>query len=259
MAENLKIFKQWAADSLGSKLHEEDLSYYREDEPAWSEILGESFLHVTAIEYDGAKLVAEITLPKKDYRFGQADAEEGGDASGDIANAMLVFQTLQHLTPQQAADERVWLYLTHCKLWNYARARWPLPADAEDLKRQVRLHYHVPNTNRSLVRDNAISRLWWMGYVANRSNLGLENTLQILLYRSDVRANLLERPSLAASEEIFNGVMQLLSESYDDDRRMFARGEFRERMKTLNRIGGKRMLNALGQVNVYRFAKENSG
>ncbi len=257
MTEKLKIYTQRAAEFLKKKLHSGNLGIYAEDEPKWEEFLGEDFLHETSLLFDGSRLASSIVLPKtQSERVGDVG---DGDASGDVANAKLVFQSLQHLTPQQAADERVWLYLTHCPLWHYARARWPMPSDADGRIKQIRLHYQVPNTNRGLVRDNAISRLWWMGFVADRSQLGLDRTLQILLYRSDVRANLLERPSLAASEEIFNGVMQLLSESYDGDRRMFVRGEFRDRMKTLNRIGGRRMLNALGKAVVYRFAKNNSG
>ncbi len=242
--------------ALRKKVHKGDLDCYSSETSSWEEILGEGCLRETSIQFEGAELAREIVIPNALARSIGTDPDDGEDAKGDIANAKLVFQSLQHLTPQQAADERVWLYLTHCPLWAYSRARWPIPTDAQGRRKIVRLHYTPVNNNRSWFRDNAVSRLWWMGYVANRSNLGLEDTLQILLFKSDVRANLLDRPGLGTSEEIFNGVIQMLLESYDGDRGLFERNAFRKCMKGLNRIGGRRMLNALGQVSVYRFGKD---
>ena len=107
-----------------------------------------------------------------------------------------------------------------------------------------------------MIRDNAVSRLWWMGYIASRCHdYDLKKTLNILLRDSDVRASLLERSSMSMSNEIFSGVVRLLGKSLDerseDDKAedkspsIYVRKNFRELMKMLNRRGGRIMLNAL--------------
>jgi len=168
----------------------------------------------------------------------------------DKENCLVVYESLKNMTPQQAADERVWAYLTHFELWEYTQRRWELDReDREKAIKSIRTHYFVPGA-RGLIRDNAVSRLWWMGQVANRlkqhdSAFSAENSLEILLHQSDVRANLLERSSFAMSIEIFGTVMRWLKNSYEGDKILFERENFRQFMKHLNRKGGRVMLNAL--------------
>src|SRR6266404_3625505 len=47
----------------------------------------------------------------------------------DSENVRRVFQWLHHLTPVQASDPRLWVYLTHGPYANYTAARWPIDAD----------------------------------------------------------------------------------------------------------------------------------
>lgn len=163
----------------------------------------------------------------------------------DAENCVIVYESLKDLTLQQATDERVWARLTHFDLWDYVQRRWPLnPNKPEQAMRSIRAHYFVSGI-RGFFRDNGVSRLWWMGWIASRcTHFSIERTLEILLYQSDVRANLLER-SYGMSAEIFNAVMKQLGESYEGDKSLFERKRFRELMKFLNRRGGKVALNAL--------------
>ena len=183
----------------------------------------------------------------------------------DAENCVSICEALKFLTLQQAADKRVWAYLTHFVFWDYARARWPMPsqksdeADSEWHERKIRhveTHYFVDGARglsvggaRGLIRGNAISRLFWMGRIAERCHPHFSQTqaLQILLKRADVRANLLERPTLSMSVEIFNAVMITLGKDDRNEKEegLFERETFREFMKQLNRIGGSRMLNVL--------------
>ena len=178
------------------------------------------------------------------------------DNDHDVENCSSICRVLDSLTLQQAADKRVWVYLTHFVFFDYVRARWPMPfrksAESDEdwhtrKIRHIKAHYFVGST-RGLIRDNAISRLLWIGRVAGRcKNFSQEQALRILLKRADVRANLLERPTLSMSEEIFNAVMFVLGEDYKNkkDEGLFGRLAFREFMKQLNRTGGSRMLNIL--------------
>lgn len=261
----VKIFTQAAVTALKQHVAEGDLALYGQSNPKWGKILGENFVRETSIDIIGTPVVRQVKKPagkvKPNDNDGEGDSggNEKADAKRDITNSIAVYRALGNLTPQQATDERLWLYLTHCELWDYTRARWPLPSNKEEKREQIKLHYLVPS-NRGLMRNNAVARLWWMGFAASRCNLyEAEETLRILLYKSDVRANLLERPSLAASSEIFNGVMKMLGDSYKKDKELFVRKKFREIMKMLNRSGGRRMLNAIDGDGVYEMCKEFAG
>lgn len=169
------------------------------------------------------------------------------DENKDVQNAIVVYKGLD-LSPQQAADERIWVYATHRIARNYVIKRWPrIPTDKDKAKKYILSHYFVSGA-RGLIRDNAVARLWWMGHVANRcKDYDLETTLKILLRDSDVRANLLERSSVSMSQEMFNGVIRLLGRSLDtsDEPAIYKRSNFRALMKMLNRRGGRIMLNVL--------------
>lgn len=222
--KHLRKLKSAVADNLGVYLSGDS------DWPAFFE--GENFLRSSSIPMAG-DLPARIRMPRDGNMM-------------DAENCVIVYESLKGLTLQQAADERVWALLTHFELWDYVRRRWPLdPGNAEKAARSVRAHYFVSGV-RGFFRDNGVSRLWWMGWIASRCpHFGIERTLEILLHQSDVRANLLERSSFGMSAEIFSAVMKRLGESYEGDRSLFERGTFREFMKRLNRAGGKVALNAL--------------
>lgn len=185
-------------------------------------------------------LVDAIKSPRKGEPIDKHDAH----------NCVLMYNSLR-LTPAQACDPRIWTYLAHFDLRHYVAKRWPLGADDGQKEKQICAHYFVIG-QRGLLRDNAIARLWWMGHIAARSSqfsANPEQALDILLFQSDVRANLLER-SLGLNPDIFDAVVNRLSHDYAVAKKsvkntIFERNRFRNLMKTLNRIGGYRMLDAL--------------
>lgn len=263
----IKIFTQSAADALKKYVAESgDLALYDSARaPNWRDILGEDCSRETTIDIVGESVAGRVQKPAvkitADDNSGDGDKKgTPADAKRDIVNSLSVYQALGNITPQQATDERLWLHLTHCELWGYTRARWPLPDSLAERREQIETHYLVPK-NRGLIRNNAVARLWWMGFAASRCEFyDAKKALQILLYRSDVRANVLERPSLAASGEIFNGVMKMLGESYGKQKELFSqRDKYREIMKKLNQVGGRRMLNEIGPNGVYEMCKEFAG
>jgi len=181
----------------------------------------------------------------------------------DAKNIVVVFNALD-LSPQQASDKRIWTYATHCLAKKYVARRWSkIPEDDEKAVNYIVAHYFVPggpNDARGLFRDNAIARLWWMGHIASRcEDYELERVLHILLRPgvADVRANLLERPGLSMSAEVFSGVVRVLGRALDAHAEsgepesatpaIYERNTFRSFMKSLNRRGGRIVLNALSE------------
>jgi hypothetical protein len=90
------------------------------------------------------------------------------------------------------------------------------------------------------------SRLWWMGHLCARvEGMSLKNSLELLLYRADVRANIVERPTTAQSVPVFSALISRLAKSYKGKQKLFERNTFRTLMIRLNGLGGYKLLDAL--------------
>lgn len=167
------------------------------------------------------------------------------DDDRDIVNCELMFSALSDTTPFMARDERLWTYLTHTCLLDYSRLRWPIPDEDEKAVKHIRTHFFA-NGTRGIERDNAASRLWWIAYIVSRcQSIPLKEALNVFLFRSDVRANIIERPTTAQNTEIFSSIVEKLYDSYHEDKSLFGRKVFREFMIELNVYGGAILLESL--------------
>lgn len=168
----------------------------------------------------------------------------------EVRNCELMYSALDGLTPYLARDERLWVYLTHTILLAYTRKRWPIPGDEDKAVSQIRLHFFA-NGTRGIERNNAASRLWWMAHLCSRvDSLTLQESLETFLFQSDVRANIVERPTTSQSVHVFSAIIKKLYQSLMDDKKLFQRDVFRTFMKELNLQGGVRLLDVLGDDEV---------
>ena len=171
-------------------------------------------------------------------------------STDDDANALAVYDALSFLTRQQAADERLWTYLCHVECPQYTATRWldRRPADRKAATRKVRNHFFVSD-NRSLVRDNALSRLWWLGLIAHEADAEDPDLfLKILLHKQDIRSALIERPSISMNARIIRAIYAVMREYWEAEAEkapLFQRKKFRRWMVNLNRRGGVVLLDAL--------------
>ncbi len=171
----------------------------------------------------------------------------------EMENCVSLFEAMGKLSHYLARDERLWVYLTHTDLLQYARSRWPIPDDDEKAVKHIRTHFHVVGA-RGFERDNAASRLWWMASLCSRvGSLSLNDALTTFLYQSDVRANIIERPTTSQSVHVFSTVINKLHESFNGDKRLFVRETFRAIMKELNLQGGIKLLGAMAERDVQKI------
>lgn len=165
----------------------------------------------------------------------------------DIANSLAVYNALSHLSPEQATDVRLWTYLCHYDFKDYASTRW-LNNGRRAIK-DIKNHFFVPIGIRGLIRDNAISRLWWLGYFATKVSkivsLDPLRILEIMFFRTDVRANLIERTTVSSNFNLSAIVIKLLNESYEKQQTLFDRTVNRTFMKEINALGGYKLLDIL--------------
>ena len=186
--------------------------------------------------------VRESRLPFLDL----ADLVDGIDdavqpSRSDGRNALVVFQKLSGLTPHQASDERLWVYLCHRECAKYVGMRWlrNRPDDDAVAVREVRNHFFAVG-NRALIRDNGVSRLWWLGKIASDvAPEAPEDFLTILLHRQDVRSALIERPSVSMNGRVLKVIYKEMQRHWVNGGELFKREAFRGWMRSLNRRGGR--------------------
>ena len=181
-------------------------------------------------------------------------------SSTDVENALIVYEALSGLTPHQASIERMWVYLCHNDCPQYVATRWlgRRPENDNDAVRQVRNHFFAVG-NRALIRDNAVSRLWWLGKIAcDVDPNNPREFLTILLHRQDVRSALIERPSVSTNRRVLRGIYEVMREHWSNGGALFAREAFRSWMIALNRRGGVILLDALPEDALGRFLREEA-
>jgi hypothetical protein len=174
---------------------------------------------------------------------------DGGELY-DAENCRAFYAATPGLPPYEARDERLWVYMTHTFLLDYARKRWPIPADDAVAITQVRKHYFAKEP-RQIERDNAGSRLWWMAHLCRRVNgLELADSLNVLLYRTDVRASVIERPTVSQNPNLFSALIRKLQQSYVGQQKLFERTLFRRLMQEINSVGGAQLLEAMSEEQI---------
>lgn len=174
----------------------------------------------------------------------------------EVENCIAVFSALTNLLPYNARDERLWVYLCHTYGMAYAKARWPIPKNDDDAVKHIRTHFFA-KVARQIERDNALSRLWWMAYLCNRvDSMSMEDSLPALLHRTDVRAQLIEHPTMSQNVQVFSVLLEKLKYSLDTDEVLFQRPVNRAFMREMNAIGGFKLLDILLPEQLHKVVDE---
>lgn len=134
--------------------------------------------------------------------------DPSGTPTAEVRNSLLIYQGLKGMTPAFAREERLWARLCHVECLEFARKRW-LP-EKEDVVSPVRLHFFA--TGLTGCRDeNAIGRLWWNGHLASLASPdNIEEGLQRLLSRANIRLQIMDRSDTAFRQPLVSGIFRLL-------------------------------------------------
>lgn len=168
-----------------------------------------------------------------------------GGSFYEVENCEIVYSSLKSLSPYDARDERFWVYFSHTVLLDHARRRWPIPTDDAEATAHIAKHWFARD-KRQVERDQVGSRLWWMGHLCARvEDVDPDLALRAFLFRSDVRANLVERPTVSQSVNLFGAIVRRLAQSFSGKQSLFERRAFRRLMMEINSAGGYRLLDCL--------------
>jgi hypothetical protein len=165
----------------------------------------------------------------------------------DSENSARLLKFLPGLTPANATDERLWATLSFGLFSPYLKHRWPFRQNEEaKLSSHIKNHWFAAGV-RGRMRDNGISRLWWMGYIAGKlPGFSTEQVCSILFANSDYRSTLLERNSSSNSVEVLSAILIITHLAYNQGIQ-YNRQSFRDFAMELNTLGGRRNLAAIDQ------------
>ena len=193
-----------------------------------------------------------VDVPDKYYdetMFGNMSTESGGQ--NDAKNAFIILNGLDGFDPYLATDERVWVTLCHTEGKDFVSKRWIRSYMSDDQKIQSIKQHFFARGNRAFERQNALSSIWWWGYIATRHNP--ENKAQAIdtfCQLTDVRSQILDRTSISRGANTMAGLMKCIERKLeeDPDTVFFSRkknrgadiGPYREWFSKINRWGGRK-------------------
>lgn len=165
----------------------------------------------------------------------------------DSENCSKILMVLPSLNLADATDERLWVTLSFGNFAEYIRERWRFRNSQEDkLSKHVLNHWFAAGV-RGRMRDNGISRLWWMGFIAKKvPGMSMQQVYEVLYANSDYRSTLLERNSSANSLNVLNAVLKISQKAFESGV-PYKRQSWRDFMMAVNFIGGRRNLAAMTQ------------
>jgi len=150
----------------------------------------------------------------------------------DFENAKLLFGALRFLTPEEADDSRLWVYLATCYFYEYTKARW-LSSKATKEVFLRRLLYE--GNGRGIRTRNSISRLWWTAYVTIDKTGGQDDwsLTRAIFEVQDLQVGLLER-NMGSYPNILRGFLRFYIENKSEMNSTI----IQQMAKELNNIGG---------------------
>jgi hypothetical protein len=236
---SLAIFKSTLVNALRSSITMNLDKYLRDD--AWvAEVSTKSNRDMQT----GVELTEPLCL----------DFPENGNLK-DVENAIRFHKALQHLTPLQARDPRLWTRLAHMEFWPYMRLRWPAEkhmSNRERVARFVESRYFVAQSQSRALLRNGIARLWWTAHLTHDPDRDNPYELTtVLLSTLDITQQIVER-GLGRASNIIKGFLEFLLRNSET---LLTRGDknrarIRRLAKHLNMYGGVCVLDLLSQGEV---------
>lgn len=136
----------------------------------------------------------------------------------DLVNTRLIFDAFKNLTPLQASNKYMWTYLCHAvpEYRNYIRDRWLY----EERDNTIKSRFFV-TTSGSLLNDNALSRLWWYGYLTyDPDNSNHYALTEILLMNQTICTDVMDtfnRMNLSRMKGVLTAIKDFKNEIDDSE------------------------------------------
>lgn len=236
--KTLPIFKQHLVNKLWENI-ESNIDLYEK---------GDLTTFLSKTEFLDYKLFVDA-VTFEDDAFDNLKTEAKG--TSDVHNAEIVYKALKGMTPYLAADERIWVALTHeiAPKFSFKRHLKTNTSPADKIKLVKSSFFTRENNTRSLYRDNALSSLWWYGYICKKNkNHPLSDVLKAVLTSTDFRVALIERPTTSRVATVFKAITNIVIAENKNNKspELMKRDNYREWFKQINLNGGRKLYAAMG-------------
>ena len=173
----------------------------------------------------------------------------------DYKNSLELIAKLNNLTPAQATDERLWVTLAFKHYRKYCIQRQPHHSKSgSDYQRHLEL-YWFPKSRVYRVRHCLISRLWWQGYLVRRiKRWEISETLKLLIFHSDIKRALLNRPSIFNSATLFESILILVHDT-QSQHSMFPSKAFEEFIKKVTFLSKRSYLPSFSTDELIKYLR----
>lgn len=157
--------------------------------------------------------------------------------NNDYETGILLYESFKNLEPLQAADERLWSYLTHVDFYPYMIKRWEkvyksVPGFSSEY---ILEHWFM---GKGLLR-NGLSGLWWSVYLSvDEARINDKYELTKILFRQlDFSTRTLGTYRLGRHKEAVIGILEFIKENEKIFSTAFEK-KTRFLTKHLNLVGG---------------------
>lgn len=176
------------------------------------------------------------------------------DAAGEEYSNVVIFYDVfkDKLSPKQASNPYLWAYLTHLEYWEYTNKRWAAEGMSVETVKQ-RFFCNTEDGNRIGFLRNAISRLWWIGYLSyQESRRNPYELTKLLTSHSDICQSVIER-NFSMNRNVTIGILDAILEINNDPKlrdvglqeKGSTKYEWRDLCKYINRYGAVTLLDSL--------------
>lgn len=169
----------------------------------------------------------------------------GDKTKDDFINTVTIYEALGNvLTPRQACNKYMWSYLAHETFYEYASQRWMVEKNAS-----IETRYFC-GEGRVAMSLNAISRLWWYGYLTYDEECPKEpyHLTELLTSNSDLCQNLIQH-KYCMNKKIALGFLDAIK-TFIDEGNDFNIVLERNTIKYVNRYGAVSAIDILNRVDI---------
>ena len=233
----LGYFEEAAYDNLFISISNNEQHYTKNED--W---LDDYFSEKAYFKQSGVSVASQPQLVNTPNA---SDTEKSQD---DLVNTKLLYDAFKTLTPLQATNKYMWSYLAHVVFKDYVIGRWMENARENTIKTRFFV------VGKDGLFDNAISRLWWFGYISYQpSNTNPWSLTETLLLSQQTCTDLIDE-AYSRNKEIIQGMLQALKNFHEDYPRLAFTTPWRSCVQYINRQGGIVNLDYIGADKIQEMA-----
>ena len=197
---NLKYFDETVYGNLFADI-KNNIDFYASSDVELKDLLPN-------IPYYGESTISANLPSELDFKNDMNTDEKN---KSDIVNTRFIYEALKTLSPLVATNGYLWSYLCHTKYKKYVIARWIKNPEDEDKHegtvKTIQKRFFCSSNKKDIMRMNAISRLWWAGYLTYDKNHGDPYHLtKILFTGQQICADILDTP-FCGNKTIITGIL----------------------------------------------------